>query len=149
MNVLGDFFANNPNAFIGLFIGVLIIFLAGFIFIKMKNATKKNELREKMVELSFDATVRLASQFFTDLQFVGYKIYSVNGQEPTVVGQSIFVPTGTCKVELEYIDTDYFTRHISTTTLHGKQTLSLTTQKGERYKIKYDEKNSQFKIVKS
>ena len=146
---LGSILANNPSIFIGLFVGVLVLFLAVFILIKVLNASKKKELREKMVELVFDATVRPASQFVTDLQFMGYKIYAVNGQEPTVVGQSVFVPTGVCRVEVEYLGTSYLTRHHSTTTLYGKQTLELTIQKGESYAVTFDEKNSKFNITKS
>jgi hypothetical protein len=97
--------------------------------------------------LVFDAAVRPASKFVTDLQFLGYKIYSVNNKEPIVVGKSVFAPEGSCLVELEYIDTDYATRHRSVTTLYGKQALKLTVRLGVQYKVNFDDKGSTFKVV--
>jgi hypothetical protein len=141
----GSMLAGNPNLFIGLFAGVLALFLIVFILVKLADSAKKKTLGKDTAELAFDLTVRPASKFVTDLQFAGYKIYSVNNQEPVVVGKSIFAPEGDCIVELEYIDTDYATRHRSMTTLFGKQTLELKVRKGERYKVSFDEESRAFK----
>jgi hypothetical protein len=111
MNDFGTLLTENPNLFIGVFVGVLALFLAVFIMIKVTNEAKKKKLKLQMAELVFDATVRPASKFVTDLQFSGYKIYSVNNNEPIVVGKSVFAPEGSCVVELEYIDTEYATSH--------------------------------------
>ena len=86
-------FVDNPSLFIMLFVGVLLLFLIVFIVIKVSQGKKKSQLRSQgnMAELVFDETIHPASKFVTDLQFMGYKIYSVNGSEPTVTGKSIFV----------------------------------------------------------
>jgi hypothetical protein len=141
--------AENPNLFIGLFAGVLALFLVVFVLIKIANGAKKKALGKDMAELVFDATVRPASQFVTDLQFAGYKVYSVNNQNPVVVGKSVFAPEGACAVELEYIDTDYASRRRSMTTLYGKQTLELNVRQGARYKVSFDEKNRAFETKES
>jgi hypothetical protein len=144
---IGSSLAKNPNLFIGVFVGVLALFLVVYIMIKVANGKKKKEMRLQQAELAFDATVRPASKFVTDMQFSGYKIYSVNGKEPTVVGKSVFAPEGTCVVELEYIDTDYATHHRSMTTLYGKQTLELTLRLGVQHKISFDEQRRTFKVT--
>jgi hypothetical protein len=144
---IGTLLTENPNLFIGVFVGVLALFLIGFIIIKVTNGVKKKKLNQQMAELIFDATVRPASKFVTDLQFLGYKIYSVNNKEPLVVGKSVFAPEGACVVELEYIDTDYATSKRSMTTLYGKQTLELTVRKGVQYKVSFDEKSRTFKVT--
>jgi hypothetical protein len=55
---------------------------------KVVSANKRKRLREDngLVEIVFDETVRAASRMITDLQFAGYKVYTVNGEEPRVVG---------------------------------------------------------------
>jgi hypothetical protein len=143
-----ELFADNPSMFIYLFIGVLVLFLAGFIVSKAVTGSKKKKLRAQgnTAELIFDETIRAASQFVTDLQFMGYKVYSVNDMEPVIAGTSIFVPAGSCKIELEYIDTDYATRRRSVTTVYEKQSLAFETQHGKQYMITFDKDNSSFAL---
>ncbi|MDR1897792.1 MAG: hypothetical protein LBR10_13485 [Prevotellaceae bacterium] len=147
MNDFGTLLTENPNLFIGVFVGVLALFLVVFIIIKAVDGAKKKKLKLQMAELVFDAAVRPASKFVTDLQFSGYKIYSVNNKEPVVVGKSVFAPEGSCVVELEYIDTDYATSHRSMTTLHGRQTLELTVRLGAQCKISFDDQSRTFKVM--
>jgi hypothetical protein len=144
---IGTLLRENPNLFIGLFVGVLALFLIVFILIKAADGAKKGKLRLHLAELVFDATVRPASKFVTDLQFLGYKIYSVNNKEPVVVGKSVFAPEGPCLVELEYIDTAYASSHRSVTTLYGKQTLELTVRLGVWYKVNFDDEKRSFKVT--
>ena len=148
MDGLGDYFANNPNAFIMLFAGVLVLFLIFFIVIKATTSKKKNALRNTgtFAELSFNETVRLASKLVTDLQFIGYKLYSLNGAEPEIVGKSIFVPEGLCKIEIQYIDTGYATRRTSLTTVYEKQLLEFHVQRGKKYNIRFVEKTGTFEV---
>lgn len=141
-------FVDNPNLFIMLFAGVLVMFLIVFIVIKVSQGKKKSQLRGQgnMAELVFDQTIRPVSQFVTDLQFMGYKVYSVNGIEPFITGKSIFVPAGSCAIELEYIDTDYATRRRSMTTLYGKERLTLKLQASKQYDISFNEKDGSFVV---
>ncbi|MDR0381750.1 MAG: hypothetical protein LBH86_07155 [Oscillospiraceae bacterium] len=141
-----ELFANNPLLFVYLFTGVLVLFLIGFIISKIATNNKKKKLREQnnMAELVFDETIRAASQFVTDLQFMGYKIYSVNNAAPVIAGKSIFVPAGSCKIELEYIDTDYASRRRSVTTIYEKQSLEFKTKRDTQYRIAFDKNSGRF-----
>lgn len=143
-----ELFADNPSYFLMLFGGVLALFLMVFIGIRITSANKKKLLRGRgdLAELIFDQTVRVASQFVTDIQFMGYKIFSVNGVEPLVVSKSIFVPTGTCRIELQYIDTDYATRKRSLTTVYEKQLLEFEVHSNKSYRITFDENNNSFSV---
>ena len=145
---LSDYLANNPNVFIVVLIGVLFLFLVVFIAIKIRTNQKKNESRRMgaFAELIFDETVRLASKLITDRQFQGYKLYSVNGIEPEILGKSIFTPEGSCRIEIQYIDTGYATRRISLTTVHEMQLLEFPVQKGSKYRIRFVEKTEMFVV---
>ena len=143
-----ELFKDNPTMFIYLFAGVLAFFLIGFITSKVVSGNKKKQLRaqDNMAELIFDETIRAASRFVTDLQFMGYKIYTVNNAEPVITGKSVFVPAGLCKIELEYIDTDYATRRRSVTTVYEKQSLKFETQGNKQYWITFDKEANQFAL---
>jgi hypothetical protein len=143
---IAELFTENPSLLIYLFIGVLVLFLIGFVISKIVTGNKKKKLREQnnMAELIFDATIRAASQFVTDLQFMGYKIYSVNNAAPVIAGKSIFVPAGPCKIELEYIDTDYGGRRRSITTIYEKQSLEFETKRDTQYRITFDQPSRSF-----
>ena len=139
---------DNPSLMIYLVCGVALLFIAGFIMAKIVNARKRKKLREEkgMAEIVFDSNVLPASRMVTDLQFAGYKVYSVNGQEPKLVGKGIVVDSGKCSIEIEYIDTEYSNRRKSLTTLYGKQMLELNVEKGIRYKVTFNEKEGEFKV---
>lgn len=143
-----ELFTENPTYFVLLFCGVLLLFLLGFIISKVVTGRKKKVLRNagNMAELEFDQMARAASKFVTDVQFMGYKIFSVNGAEPSVVGKSIFTPAGTCRIELQYIDTNYATRRASTTTVHEKQLLEFEVRGNEKYRISFDEKSGSYVV---
>jgi hypothetical protein len=148
MEGFSDFFVNNPNMFIMLFAGVLVLFLLVFIVVKVITNNKKKAMRNTgaYAELSFGETVRTASMLITDVQFQGYKLYSLNGEEPKIVGKSIFVPEGLCQVEIQYIDTGYATKKVSLTTIHEKQLLEFHVEKGKKYHIHFDKKTGTFEV---
>lgn len=133
--------SENPIYLISLFVAVLILFLLGFIISKRISSKKKKALlgTGNRAEIRFDETIRSASKVFTDKQFQGYKIFSVNGNEPEIVDKSIFVPAGLCKIELQYLDTDYTTRRISNTKTYQKELLEIDAVAGKSYKASFDE----------
>ena len=139
---------DNPNILIFLVCGIALLFVIGFIVAKVVGARKRKRLREEkgLVEIVFDADVRFASRMITDLQFSGYKIYSVNGLEPQIIGKGLIVRPGACSIEIEYIDSDYASRRRSLTTLHGKQVIELQVDEGKMYSMTFNEKTGEFEV---
>ena len=139
---------DNPGVMIGLVCGIALLFAAGFIFAKAAASRKRKRLREEsgMAEIVFDKTVRAASRMITDMQFEGYKIYSVNGEEPMTAGNGVMVKPGLCTIEAEYADTDYAGRRRSATTLHGRQIIELQAGQGMSYKVSFNEKTGEFEV---
>ena len=146
---MSELFVSNPNLFLAIFAGVQIFFAAGFVALKVHTANRQKALRSRgdTAELIFNAVVRPASNFATDIQFTGYKIYAVNGREPETVGRSIFVEAGPCEIELEYIDTDYVTRKRSVTTVYPKRTVALDAHPGGQYRVLFDEGDCRFAVA--
>ena len=138
----------NPTLLIYVVCGVALLFVVGFIIAKVASTRKRKRLREEngLAEIAFDATVRAASRMLTDLQFAGYKVYSVNGQEPRIVGNGIVVNPGPCSIEIEYVDTDYAGRKNSLTTLYGKRTIELQAKQRTRYKVTFNKKTDEFEV---
>lgn len=149
MENMADIIQKNPTIMYYLVGGSLGLFLLGFILLKVLAAGKKKKLRGQgsLGEIVFNQTVRPASQFATDVQFVGYKIYSVNGGQPKVVDKSIFVPQGLCEIELEFLDTEYGGRHNSITTKYGKKTLQIDVESGQKYRVSFDDKAESFVVT--
>ena len=139
---------DNPSLMIYLVCGIALLFVAGFIAAKAASSRKRKRLREEsgMTEIIFDKTVRAASRMITDMQFEGYKVYSVNGEEPMTAGNGIMVKPGPCRIELEYADTDYASRRRSVTTLHGRQIIELEAGQGMRFKVTFNEKTGEIEV---
>ena len=138
----------NPTMLIYLVGGVAALFIVGFVAGKIVSTQKRKRLREEsgMAEILFDATVRFAGRMITDAQFAGYKVYSVNGAEPRIVGKGLVVAPGACTIEVEYVNTDYASRKRSLTTLHGKRTVQLQAESGGQYRVVFDQNDGEFKV---
>jgi len=148
MTELTKTLTENPNYIILLFLGVLLLFLVLFITIKVVTHHKKKKMRSQKdtAELIFDTTALSSSRFVTTAQFTGYKVYSINQNEPKIIGKSIFVPVGVCELDMEYINSDYYTKRRSVTTTYGRQVFKIEVENDKRYLISFDTKEKNFVV---
>ena len=141
----------NPNILIYTFAGVVVLFLAFFIISKVVSGRKVKALLAQpgMVHILFAENAMPASGVLTDTQFSGFKVYSFNGEKPKLIGKSMVVPKGECRLEVQYINTEYMSNRRSTTTVYDKQTLEFTAKEGVCYKVKYNTGPGQFELVET
>ncbi len=131
----------NPTAFFILFFTIVAVIIFIYIVTMIASHKKKRKalLVENVVELFFGETVFPASTTLFDHGLIGYRIFSVNGQPPCILGTSILVPAGKVELDLQYLlNKSSFER----------QTLVLDLEEGTEYKIDFDVMEYTFSCTK-
>ena|GEM_PF-2993261 len=127
----------NPTLFIGLILFISVALILIQIIASMKGKKKKNErlANEDIVEIAFDDAIFPASKVFVDMGLSGYKIFTVNNQEPCIINSSLLVPSGEAVIDLQRI---IYARLTKETNIFKQQKISLHLERGTKYLIEYD-----------
>ncbi|MFV0395188.1 MAG: hypothetical protein ACK5LC_12475 [Coprobacillaceae bacterium] len=135
-----NFIEENPTLFIILFVGICIIFLLGFIVYSLKRRKDKKALlndNPNLVEIVFDARVAPGSKMRPMSRHYGHILYTINGDEPNIFRDKVYVSTGEVVLDVQYSVSNK-SMGSTHTNLFPREFFTFTVEKGKKYKITYN-----------
>ena len=132
--------------FIGLFAVVCVIAIVFVVTSKMKQTNEKKALLQSdgnLVEIMFDYHATPASK----LKVMGnpgetsYVLHSVNGREPEVISESIIVPAGNLRLDVEFFQ-GVVNKRLADSLTRKDETFLI--EAGKAYQITYDYMENKF-----